>query len=100
MDYRLQVDRFFVNFGDDNGSPGILQQNCRQHGVIWDHFPKNAGMLGTTDRLFKEVGHEIDIVINLTARFEVLEARLSGRWTHLPSGRVYNTVYNPPLVKG
>lgn len=22
--------------------------------------------------------------------------RVAGRWTHLPSGRVYNTEFNPP----
>jgi adenylate kinase family enzyme len=39
-------------------------------------------------------------VIYLKADLEVLEERLTGRWVHIPSGRVYHTIWNPPLVAG
>ena len=31
---------------------------------------------------------------------EILMERIAGRWLHLPSGRVYNTTYNPPKAQG
>jgi len=30
----------------------------------------------------------------------VLTERLTGRWTHTPSGRTYHVVHNPPQVPG
>lgn len=38
--------------------------------------------------------------MNLDVPDEVILARVSGRWVHLPSGRVYNTSYNRPRVDG
>jgi hypothetical protein len=31
---------------------------------------------------------------------EVLIDRIENRWVHLPSGRIYNTTYNPPKTAG
>nr|CAB3220766.1 GTP:AMP phosphotransferase AK3, mitochondrial [Phallusia mammillata] len=42
----------------------------------------------------------IDSVINLDVPFAIIRERLSSRWTHLPSGRVYNIGFNPPKVPG
>merc|ERR1712135_229983 len=36
----------------------------------------------------------------LTAEHDVTVQRVQGRLTHLPSGRVYNTDFNPPKVAG
>ena len=38
--------------------------------------------------------------MNLDVPDEVILTRVSGRWVHLPSGRVYNTSYNRPRVDG
>ncbi|XP_078485110.1 GTP:AMP phosphotransferase AK3, mitochondrial isoform X2 [Ciona intestinalis] len=43
---------------------------------------------------------KIDCVINLDVPFETIRERLSGRWTHLSSGRVYNDGFNPPKIPG
>lgn len=40
----------------------------------------------------------VDIVINLDVPFQTIQERLTSRWLHLPSGRVYNTSFNPPKV--
>lgn len=40
----------------------------------------------------------IDIVVNLRVPFEVIIDRIKGRWTHLASGRIYHTEFNPPKV--
>ena len=38
--------------------------------------------------------------MNLDVPDEVILARISDRWVHLPSGRVYNLSYNRPRVDG
>jgi adenylate kinase len=43
---------------------------------------------------------KVDVAINLDIPMEVIIARLSGRWIHPRSGRVYAYDYNPPKVKG
>ncbi|KAL0604184.1 Adenylate kinase 4, mitochondrial [Plecturocebus cupreus] len=43
---------------------------------------------------------EVDLVISLNIPFETLKDRLSRRWIHPPSGRVYNLDFNPPHLHG
>jgi hypothetical protein len=38
--------------------------------------------------------------VSLDVPDEVILARISDRWVHLPSGRVYNLSYNRPRVDG
>jgi nucleoside-triphosphate--adenylate kinase len=38
--------------------------------------------------------------VNLDVPDEVILDRISDRWVHLPSGRVYNLSYNRPRVDG
>ncbi|KAG8232559.1 hypothetical protein J437_LFUL008697 [Ladona fulva] len=62
---------------------------------ILDGFPRTrvqAEMLSTKVKL--------DFVINLVVDFDVLIDRIKGRWVHLPSGRVYHSEFNPPIVPG
>uniref|UniRef100_A0A0B6ZK25 GTP:AMP phosphotransferase, mitochondrial n=1 Tax=Arion vulgaris TaxID=1028688 RepID=A0A0B6ZK25_9EUPU len=44
--------------------------------------------------------YPIDVVLNLRVPFEVIIDRIKGRWTHLASGRIYHTEFNPPKVPG
>ncbi|XP_028666789.1 adenylate kinase 4, mitochondrial [Erpetoichthys calabaricus] len=43
---------------------------------------------------------ELDMVIMLNIPFETLKERLSARWIHPSSGRVYNMEFNPPHIEG
>ena len=47
-------------------------------------------------------GHNIPLtlVVNLDVPDEVILRRISDRWVHLPSGRIYNMSYNRPKVEG
>nr|XP_023416978.1 adenylate kinase 4, mitochondrial isoform X3 [Cavia porcellus] len=58
-------------------------------------FPRTIGQAEALDRVC-----DLDLVISLNIPFETLKDRLSRRWVHLPSGRVYNLDFNPPLVPG
>ncbi|XP_063313284.1 GTP:AMP phosphotransferase AK3, mitochondrial isoform X2 [Pelobates fuscus] len=44
--------------------------------------------------------HQINSVIDLNVPFETIRQRLTARWIHPGSGRVYNTEFNPPKVLG
>uniref|UniRef100_A0ACB8F4I6 Adenylate kinase 4, mitochondrial n=1 Tax=Sphaerodactylus townsendi TaxID=933632 RepID=A0ACB8F4I6_9SAUR len=58
-------------------------------------FPRTLGQAEALDRIC-----ELDLVINLNIPFETLKDRLSARWIHPASGRVYNMEFNPPRVHG
>jgi nucleoside-triphosphate--adenylate kinase len=45
-------------------------------------------------------GTPLSLVVNLDVPDEVILSRISDRWVHLPSGRVYNMSYNRPKVDG
>lgn len=50
--------------------------------------------------LFSKQGTPLTLIVNLDVADEVILSRISDRWVHLPSGRVYNLEYNPPKVPG
>ncbi|NXH11134.1 KAD4 kinase, partial [Bucco capensis] len=58
-------------------------------------FPRTLGQAEALDRIC-----ELDLVISLNIPFETLKDRLSARWIHPASGRVYNMDFNPPHVQG
>uniref|UniRef100_A0A5F8G518 Adenylate kinase 4 n=1 Tax=Monodelphis domestica TaxID=13616 RepID=A0A5F8G518_MONDO len=62
---------------------------------LLDGFPRTLTQAEALDKIC-----EPDLVISLNIPFETLKDRLSRRWIHLPSGRVYNLEFNPPQVQG
>ncbi|KFV05157.1 hypothetical protein N340_08505, partial [Tauraco erythrolophus] len=56
-------------------------------------FPRTLGQAEALDGIC-----ELDLVISLNIPFETLKDRLSARWVHPGSGRVYNMDFNPPHV--
>ncbi|XP_043347194.1 adenylate kinase 4, mitochondrial isoform X1 [Dermochelys coriacea] len=58
-------------------------------------FPRTLVQAEALDRIC-----DLDLVINLNIPFETLKDRLSARWIHPASGRVYNREFNPPDVHG
>uniref|UniRef100_A0A672Z517 GTP:AMP phosphotransferase AK3, mitochondrial n=1 Tax=Sphaeramia orbicularis TaxID=375764 RepID=A0A672Z517_9TELE len=65
------------------------------HSWLLDGFPRTLPQARELNNLC-----QLDMVINLTVPFETLKDRLSERWVHPASGRVYNMGFNPPLVEG
>lgn len=66
-----------------------------QSSWLLDGFPRTVSQAEALDDTYT-----VDTVINLDVPFETIKQRLTCRWTHLPSGRVYNTDFNPPKVHG
>jgi len=67
---------------------------------ILDGFPRTVGQGKLLDTHLRKQGSPLNLVVNLDVPDEVILARISDRWVHLPSGRVYNLSYNRPCVDG
>ncbi|KAH9001156.1 ADK-domain-containing protein [Lactarius akahatsu] len=67
---------------------------------ILDGFPRTVGQGKLLDAHLRKQGLPLSLVVNLDVPDEVILARISDRWIHLPSGRVYNLSYNRPRVDG
>ncbi|KAF2750822.1 adenylate kinase-like protein [Sporormia fimetaria CBS 119925] len=62
---------------------------------ILDGFPRTAKQAAKLDELIP-----INLVVNIDTPAEIIMDRICNRWVHVPSGRVYNTTFNPPEVPG
>ncbi|KAF9246305.1 ADK-domain-containing protein [Melanogaster broomeanus] len=67
---------------------------------ILDGFPRTLGQGKLLDTHLEKQDASLTLIVNLDVADEVILSRISDRWIHLPSGRVYNTSYNPPKVDG
>lgn len=63
--------------------------------VLLDGFPRTQAQ---AEALSKEI--KVDMVINLDIPQATIVERMSGRWIHMASGRVYAYDYNPPKEEG
>ena len=65
--------------------------------VNWmlDGFPRSLEQAKLLD-----AAHPVDFVVNIDVPFEVIMERLTARWCHVESGRIYNLDYNPRKVAG
>ncbi len=67
--------------------------------VIFDGFPRTVAQAQALDALLARRGREA-VAIAFDVDNDVLTERLTGRWTHAPSGRTYHVKHNPPRVAG
>ncbi len=73
----------------------IAQDDCEK-GFLLDGFPRT---IPQADGL-KEMGIDVDYVIEFDVADDVIVERMAGRRAHIASGRTYHVVYNPPKVEG
>lgn len=62
---------------------------------ILDGFPRTSSQAAAVDSIIP-----INFVVSLNTPASVILDRIRNRWVHEPSGRVYNTTFNPPKVAG
>jgi len=67
---------------------------------ILDGLPRTLGQAQLLQAHLKNQNMPLTLIVNLDVPDEVILGRISDRWVHLPSGRVYNTSYNPPKLDG
>ncbi|ESP01206.1 hypothetical protein LOTGIDRAFT_230595 [Lottia gigantea] len=70
-------------------------RHLHNHSWLLDGFPRTVKQAEALHRV-----EPVDLVINLKVPFEVIMERISNRWTHISSGRIYHSEFNPPKVTG
>ena len=89
-----------ASFVDDVivGAPmtqGYTYSESPSASFILDGFPRNASQASQVDNLIP-----INFVVHINTPAEGVIDRIANRWVHAPSGRVYNTTFNPPKEAG
>jgi adenylate kinase len=62
---------------------------------ILDGYPRTASQAGALDAIMP-----INLVVSIKTPLDIIVERISGRWVHEASGRVYNTTFNAPMIPG
>lgn len=70
------------------------------NGFLLDGFPRTVPQAQALSATLKELGRELDHVINIEVDRNVLIERLTGRWICPTCGASYHTVFNPPQAEG
>lgn len=73
----------------------IKEADCA-NGFLFDGFPRTIPQA----QAMKDIGIRIDYVVEIQVADNSIIERMSGRRVHLPSGRTYHVVFNPPKVAG
>ncbi|KAJ8517572.1 hypothetical protein ONZ45_g5262 [Pleurotus djamor] len=67
---------------------------------ILDGFPRTLGQAKLLDSHLTRKTTPLSLVVNIDVPDDIILSRISDRWVHLASGRVYNMSYNRPKVEG
>jgi adenylate kinase len=73
----------------------IAQPDCAA-GFLFDGFPRTIPQADA----MKVAGVRLDAVLEIDVPDSEIVERMSGRRSHLPSGRTYHVRFNPPKVAG
>ncbi|MFA9485570.1 MULTISPECIES: adenylate kinase [unclassified Moraxella] len=88
---QLVSDELIINLVKER----IAQSDC-MHGCIFDGFPRTIAQA----QALADAGVNIDHVIEIGVPDDEIVSRMSGRRAHLPSGRTYHIIHNPPKIEG
>jgi adenylate kinase len=77
-----------------------LSQDDTEKGFLLDGFPRTVAQAEALESLLKDLGKQIDHVINIDVDAEILVPRLTGRWICPTCGATYHVIFNPPKVEG
>ena len=73
-----------------------LQDADCANGYLFDGFPRTIAQADA----MKDAGINVDYVLEIDVPDESIVERMSGRWSHPGSGRVYHTKFNPAKADG
>ena len=82
----------------DNIIMGLIRERIREpdceNGYLLDGFPRTLAQAET----MKKEHIDIDFVVEIEVPDEEIIKRMGGRRAHLPSGRTYHILFNPPKI--
>ncbi len=87
----LVSDEIIINLVKER----IKESDCA-NGFLFDGFPRTIPQA----QAMKDAGINIDFVVEIDVADTEIVNRMSGRRVHLPSGRSYHVIFNPPKVHG
>jgi adenylate kinase len=77
-----------------------MKPECRGKSLVLENFPRNDFTADMLTVSLQKHNLEVKHVFELEITPELQKERLATRSTHIPSGRVYNDITNPPKVPG
>jgi adenylate kinase len=98
----LEAKKFMDSGGlvPDEVIIGLVKERIKDadcaNGFLFDGFPRTIPQA----EAMKQAGVGIDYVVEIDVPDEEIVKRMSGRRAHLPSGRTYHVIFNPPKVAG
>jgi len=88
------------NLVSDDIIIGLVKERLKEpdcaKGFLLDGFPRTLPQA----QAMKDTGIHIDFVLEIQVADNSIIERMSGRRVHLPSGRTYHLMFNPPKVAG
>jgi len=79
---------------------GLVQERLTQpdcaRGFLFDGFPRTIPQADA----MRNAGVKLDFVLEIDVPFDAIVERMSGRRSHVASGRTYHVTFNPPKVAG
>jgi adenylate kinase len=86
------------NLVSDDIIIGLVKERIKEpdcaNGFLLDGFPRTLPQA----QAMKDTGIHIDFVVEIRVADSAIIERMSGRRVHMPSGRTYHVVFNPPKV--
>lgn len=89
------VETFISSPEHARGYPRPRASDDPSASFLLDGFPRTACQAAQLDDIVS-----INWAVSIKTPLDVVLGRISGRWVHEPSGRVYNTTFNKPKVPG
>ncbi|KAJ5076675.1 adenylate kinase 4 [Anaeramoeba ignava] len=79
-------------------SERIFEEVKKTEGILFDGFPRTYTQAIALDKMLQKFRARVHAVISFDVPDSVLFERITGRLTHIPSGRTYHKTFKPPKI--